>query len=226
MTELAAAVVGYLAGSVSFARIVGRFVLPGVDLTETRYAVPDSDESWTYRGVSATSILDRSATRWGVAVIVLDALKAFVPTMLFRVAFPDSPAYAFAAVAVIAGHVWPVWWRFKGGRGQSSMLGATLAIDVLAAPIAAVGGLVVGLLAFTSAYVARNVGPALFVPWFLVAAGIGPGFWFALAANMIYWIAVRPDLAEEARARRSRGIPDMPYRTRLGLAWREFLHEK
>lgn len=225
MSLALAAVVGYLAGTISFSRILGRVVLPGVDLSTTEYQVAGTDETWVYRGVSATSLLKRVGGKWFLVAVLLDAAKAFVPTLTFRLAYGDAAA-ALAAVAVIAGHVWPVWWRFVGGRGQAAMMGALLAIDPLALVVAALAGLPVGLLVFTSVYLARNMGPIFLVPWFLVFDGVGPWFWFSVAANAIYWVAVRSDLAEERRARVARGIRDLGYRARLALAWHDFFHEE
>lgn len=221
----AAAVGGYLIGTVSFSRIAGRLRLRGQDLSSTEYAVPGSDAKWVYRGVSATSVLERAGWKWGLAVIILDAAKAFVPTLVLRLAYPDSNAYLVVAVAVIVGHVWPVWWRFVGGRGQSSLLGALLAIDVLALAVGAISGAVFGLVVFTSVYMARNMGPALLVPWFWLATGAGPRLWFAIAVNVVYWLAVRRDLVEEAGARRARGIAALPYSARLRQAWHDFFNE-
>jgi glycerol-3-phosphate acyltransferase PlsY len=220
-----AAALGYLIGTFSFARLLGRMVLPGADLTETRYPVAGTDETWTYRGVSATSLLRRAGARWFLAVLVLDAAKAFVPTLAFRLA-GDEAAAATVAVAVIAGHVWPMWWRFVGGRGQACLLGALLAIDPLSLVAAVLAGLVVGLVVFTSVYAARNMGPVFLVPWFWATDGVGPWLWFAVAVNVVYWAAVRGDLAEERRARRARGLSAMGYRDRLALAARDFMHEE
>lgn len=225
MIELFAAVGGYLIGTISFTRIVARIVAPGQDLSTTQYAVAGTDETWTYRGVSATSLLERAGWKAMVSVVVLDALKAFVPTMALRLAYPDNAAYALVALAVVVGHIWPVWWRFEGGRGQSSLLGALLAIDVLAVPVAAVVGAVVGLAGFTSVYMARNMGPVFLIPWFWLVAGVGPQFWFAVGFNVVYWIAVRGDLAEELRARRARGTPELSYPARLRRAWSDFFDE-
>ncbi|NND04114.1 MAG: glycerol-3-phosphate acyltransferase [Acidimicrobiia bacterium] len=225
MSVIVLAVVGgYLLGTVSFARIAARVALSGADISVTEYEVPGTDTKWVYRGVSATSVLERAGWKWGVGVIVLDALKAFAPTMALRLAFPDSNAYLVVAVAVIAGHVWPVWWRFVGGRGQSTLLGALLAIDVLSIPVSAIVGSIVGLVVFTSVYLARNMGPALLVPWFALAAGPTEVV-FALSVNVIYWVASRGDVAEELAARRARGINDLPYPARLGQAWSDFFSE-
>ena len=220
---VAAAVAGYLIGTISFTRILGRLALPGEDLAVTEYAVPGTDETWTYRGVSASSLLERASWQWGVAVILLDAAKAFAPTLALRLAYPDSDAFLVAAIAVIAGHIWPVWWRFLGGRGQSSMLGALLAIDVLAIPVAALAGAMVGLIVFTSVYMARNMGPAMLIPWFWAVADPSH-VWFAVGLNIVYWTAVRGDLAEEAHARRARGLAELAYGPRLRVAWHDFFN--
>jgi glycerol-3-phosphate acyltransferase PlsY len=219
-----AALAGYLIGTISFARIAGRLALPGVDLSVTEYAVPGFETTSVYRGVSASSVMERAGWKWGVSVIVLDALKAFIPTLAVRLAFPDSAAYLVVAVAVIIGHNWPVWWNFVGGRGQASLLGAMLAIDLLAIPVATIAGSVVGLVVFTSVYMARNMSPALLIPWFWLT-GDTEHVLFALAINVVYWFASRGDVAEELRIRRLRGIPDMSYPRKLRLAWHDFFTE-
>lgn len=224
MTLLVAAVAGYLIGTISFSRIAARLALGGADISVTEFDVAGTDAKWVYRGVSATSVLERAGWRWGVAVIVLDALKAFAPVLAVRMAAPDSDTYLVLGAAVMMGHVWPVWWRFVGGRGQSVLLGALLAIDVAAVPVAVLGGALVGLVGFTSVYMARNMGPAILVPWFALAAD-APHVWFAVAVNMIYWTASRFDVMEEARARAVRGIPGMNYPQRLRLAWHDFFVE-
>lgn len=219
-----AAFVGYLIGSMSFARLAARLALGGEDISITEYDVPGTETKWVYRGVSATSVMERAGWRWGVSVIALDALKAFAPTLALRLLFPDSKAYLVVAVAVMVGHVWPVWWRFVGGRGQSALLGALLAVDILAIPVSAVAGAVVGLTVFTSVYMARNMGPAFLVPWFAIAAGL-PEVLFALAVNIVYWTASHGDIAEELEARRARGISALPYLVRLRKAWADFFTE-
>ena len=219
------AVGGYLIGTISFARLIGRRILPGEDLSETEYAIPDCDETTTYRGVSSSSIIERSGWKWGLAVAVLEGLKALIPTLVLLVAYPASAAYAVAAVAVMAGHVWPVWWRFEGGRGQAVLIGALVAIDAVAIPAAIVAGAVLGLVGFTSVYMARNMWPLPLIPWFWWRDGIGTNFWFAVAVNVIYWLASRSDVAEEIRVRKIRGISGQSYPSRLRHAWHAFFAE-
>lgn len=219
------AVGGYLIGTISFTRLIGRRVLPGEDLSETEYAIPGSDETTTYHGVSASTIIERSGWKWGLTVAVLDGLKALIPTLVLLLAYPESAAYAVAAAAVMVGHVWPVWWRFEGGRGQAVLLGALLAIDVVAIPFAIVAGAILGVLVFTSVYMARNMWPLPLIAWFWWRDGIGANLWFAIAVNVVYWVASRSDVAEELRVRKIRGISGQSYSSRLRHAWHAFFTE-
>lgn len=222
MTLLAAAAVaGYLIGTVSFSRVAAHFALGGSDISVTEYDVPGTDEKWIYRGVSATGVIERAGWKWGVFVVAADALKAAAPTLLAQMLFPDSEAHLVVAAAVVAGHVWPIWWGFLGGRGQSPLLGALLVIDFWAVLVAAAAGVVVGLTVFTSAYLAREMGPALLVPWFALVAGT-PEVLFAVAINVIYWLASRGDIAQERKVRRARGTAAMSYPVRFGIAWKDF----
>jgi glycerol-3-phosphate acyltransferase PlsY len=222
---LIVAVIGYLIGTISFTRLIGRFVLPGEDLSETEYQIPESDETWIYRGVSASSVVERAGWKAGLAVVILDALKGLVPTLALLIAFPDSPAYAVGAAAVLVGHVWPVWFRFEGGRGQSVLIGALIAIDVFSLPVAILAGAALGIVVFTSVYMARNMWPVPLIAWFWWSAGISADFWFAVIANVVYWVASRSDIVEALRVRRLRGISDMSYPDRLRHAWRAFFSE-
>lgn len=215
MSLLLIAVLGYLIGSISFARVIGRIAAPDVDLSETEYPIHGTDKTWTYRGVSASTITDRTNWKWGLAVVVLDALKALVPVLILLIADPDHPGFAVMAGAVMIGHVWPVWWRFRGGRGQSVLLGALIVIDVLSIPVGIVAGVIIGLIVFTSVYIARNMWPIPLIPWFWWTEGVGPEFWFAIVASVAYVLASRGDAVEEYRVRRLQGVAELSYWPRL-----------
>jgi len=222
LVPLGIAVGGYLLGSISSARLVARRAVPGDDLQATDLPVPGSSETWTYRGVSATSLLGRGRIRWGLLVIVLDALKALLPTLAVRLAWPDESWHLVAGAAVLTGHVYPVWHRFRGGRGQACLLGVMLVIDPVAIPAVLVAGAIVGLLVFTSGYAARNGSAFFLIPWFAIRQGWGPGLWFSLWVCAIYALAIVPDVREEIRVQRALGIFSLGYRERLHKAWADF----
>lgn len=215
------AIGGYLIGSISFARIVGRWRAPDVDLSQVEYSVAGREEQWVYRGVSATSVTEKIGLRWGLLVVALDMSKGLVPTLITRLLWPDEPWYLIVGVMVVVGHVWPVWHRFLGGRGQSTLIGSLLVVSPISLPIAIIVAIPAGLLIFTSAHLARE-GFGLYVwLWPLVWDGIGGTLWYGVAISFVYLAAIWPDLLEERRGRRSTEHP-RSYRERLSAAWAEF----
>ena len=124
------AVGGYLIGSVSFARLIGGRTAPedefGIERLEWREGV-----GFTVENVSATSVETRSGERFGCLTALLDIAKAFVPTLVLRLAYPDAGYDIVCAATVTLGHVYPVFYRFKGGRGTSTILGGLLALSLI-----------------------------------------------------------------------------------------------
>ena len=86
----AAALVGYLCGSISFARIIvkahGHDAVEAVALTS-----PDGGAQMTSDAVSATAVRLMLGAKWGLLCAAGDILKATIPTLVFRFAFPASP---------------------------------------------------------------------------------------------------------------------------------------
>lgn len=92
--------------------------------------------------IGATNVFRCVGKGWGIFAFVLDAVKGFVPAFFFPLFMAGAPDWLGLAcgVAAVAGHNWPVWLKFKGGKGVSTSAGMLLGI----AP-AAVG---VGFLVF------------------------------------------------------------------------------
>lgn len=218
---LVLAAAAYLVGSISFARLVGRWRAPEVDLTTVEYPVEDSDVVWVYRGVSATTVSRKLGFRFGLLVFALDFAKGLLPTLWVRMAWPDQTWYLVVGILLVVGHVWPLWHGFVGGRGQSTAVGSVLAVNPVILPVAALVGAFTGLLLFTSAHVARQGFGLYMWVWPLVTDGAGVYFWFGLALSFVYFLAIRPDLREERRVKEATGIPES-YVGRLQLAWSEF----
>jgi len=116
-----------------------------------------------------------------------------------------------------------VWHQFRGGRGQSCILGALLVVDPRSILFAAVVGAVVGVTAFTSAYLARNGSPFFFPLWFLTVDGFGPSFLFSIALCFVYFLAIRSDISEEKRVRRSTGLESLSWPRRVRRSLSEFV---
>ena len=95
--------------------------------------------------VGATNVFRSVGRTWGVATFLLDAAKGYLPALLLPKAavalgLPAAEGYGLLyGAAAIAGHTWPVWLRFKGGKGVATSAGVLLAVapPVVAAALAA-----------------------------------------------------------------------------------------
>ena len=119
----AAALVAYLVGSLSFAVVVSRFM----GLADPR--------TYGSNNPGATNVL-RSGNKLAAALtLLLDAVKGWLPVW---VAVHEGAAYglgegtvAMVALAAFVGHVWPVFFRFQGGKGVATAAGVLMGIDPL-----------------------------------------------------------------------------------------------
>jgi acyl phosphate:glycerol-3-phosphate acyltransferase len=112
-----AAGVGYLLGTFPTAVLVTRLATRGtVDIRTTGSGNPG--------GLNTAHVVGR---RWGAVVMLVDAAKGLGAGLLgWAIGGPDG-AYA-GATAAIAGHIWPVWTRFRGGKGVATSAGSVLAV--------------------------------------------------------------------------------------------------
>lgn len=205
-TFLAAALAGYLVGSISFARIVGRRVAPDDDLGKTEFELQDGS-TLEYRGVSATSVASRGGPGPGMLVGFLDMAKGAAAVVAFRSLGPGTAADLVAGVAAVAGHNFPIWHRLRGGRGMSPLFGALFVVDWLSVPAVTVAGAAFGLVVLADPYLAYASAPLFLIPWMWWRFGPGPELWFALAANAFYWLATVPELRVWFAHRRSHPLP-------------------
>ncbi len=198
---IALTVAGYLLGSISFARMVGSRVVPDADLSATDLQLPGGS-TIEYSGVSATSVGARTGPKWGIVVGVGDMLKAFVPTLVVRLIWPDESYHLITAVAVMFGHNYPVFYRFKGGRGQSPLYGGLLAVDWLALPVTSVVGAAVGLFIIRDMFFAYLLGQWLLIPWFIWRGGPAE-IAYAVTINLLFAIATIPEFKGYLAKRRA-----------------------
>jgi len=177
-TYVIAAIAGYLLGSIPFGYLLVRFFRKS-DIRETGSG-----------NIGATNVI-RSGAKWlGIATLFLDAGKGaaavLIGSALARHALAPPAvvinASAVAGLAAILGHIFPVWLRFKGGKGVATGLGVFLALS----PIATLASLAIFLLVFLSmrfVSLASILGAASFP---LAAALLQRGLWTpAFAACVI-----------------------------------------
>jgi len=117
----AATLAAYLIGSLSFAVIVSRFM----GLNDPR--------TYGSGNPGATNVLRSGNKKAAVLTLVFDALKGFVPVLLVviygkRFGLGDG-AVALVGLAAFLGHLWPVFFRFEGGKGVATAAGVLLGTE-------------------------------------------------------------------------------------------------
>ena len=118
---LGLAAVGYLAGSVPFGLILAKLVA-GKDVRLSGSG-----------NIGATNVARVVGKKLGVVVLVLDALKGFVPVLVAsRMTFGSGNAHGdfvegCVAFAAVLGHCFPLWLKLRGGKGVATGLGVLLA---------------------------------------------------------------------------------------------------
>ena len=127
-----AALIGYVLGSIPFGLIAGRLAR-GVDVRD-----------FGSRRTGGTNVMRVLGARWAILVTTLDAGKGALAAILGRASGVDSEAgAALAAFAAAAGHIYPIFARFRGGRGVATLLGGLSAIFWPAAVAAIAAAMVV-----------------------------------------------------------------------------------
>jgi len=76
--------------------------------------------------IGATNVMRAGGKALGIATLLLDAGKGFLPVFLARHLGYQPEFLAFVALAAVAGHVFTPWLKFKGGKGVATALGAVL----------------------------------------------------------------------------------------------------
>jgi glycerol-3-phosphate acyltransferase PlsY len=116
-------VAAYLIGSLSFAVIVSR--------------VMSLDDPRTYgsQNPGATNVLRSGNKKAAIATLLCDALKGYFPVLLVKWFGPDfgldDRAVAWVAISAFIGHLWPVFFSFKGGKGVATAAGILFGVEPL-----------------------------------------------------------------------------------------------
>ena len=123
--------VAYLIGSIPFGYLIVRHKV-GADIRESGSG-----------GTGATNVSRRAGKAAGVFTLVLDGLKGALAIIVAQVITGESGSSidwltAAAAIAVIVGHIFPVWLRFRGGKGVATGVGVFLMLAPIATFCAAI----------------------------------------------------------------------------------------
>lgn len=127
-------VVSYFCGNISFARIISS--RKNQDITKLGSGNP-----------GMTNTLRNFGFKYGALNLVLDMLKAYIPALVCYYVFGKSYIMLYTAgISSIFGHMFPVVYGFKGGKGVSSTMGMFLAANPLATVISLLVGAVIWII--------------------------------------------------------------------------------
>lgn len=132
----------YCIGSVPFGLLLGK--MRGIDIREHGS-----------KNIGATNVTRTLGKKWGIFCFFLDACKGAIPVLIAKwlvteFGFPlEIPVYT--AMATVLGHIFPVYLKFKGGKGVSTIFGGLLALTPLPVLAAGVSWLIIfGLFRYVS----------------------------------------------------------------------------
>jgi glycerol-3-phosphate acyltransferase PlsY len=123
MADLFAVVAAYLVGSIPFAQLLSQ--RRGVDLRRVGSG-----------NVGATNVLRTLGVRPAVLAMMLDAVKGTVAVLVAQRLTNGVAAPVIAGLASMIGHVYPVWLRFRGGKGVATAAGAFVVLTPVAVAVA------------------------------------------------------------------------------------------
>ena len=173
-----ATLIAYLVGSLSFAVIVSR----AMGLSDPR--------TYGSGNPGATNVLRSGSKPAAIVTLLLDAAKGWLPVMLVKWFGPawdlSEGAQALAGLAAFLGHLYPVFFAFKGGKGVATAVGVLLAFE----PLLALATLVTfAIIVFFSRYVSlASMVAAVFAPaYYLIGDGVA---WTASGAKTLALIAM------------------------------------
>jgi glycerol-3-phosphate acyltransferase PlsY len=194
---------GYLWGSISIARIVTRFVAPDKNLDQIELKNQQSGETQKLKTVGATTASVVLGPKYGGMIGILDIFKGAIPALILRLIFPEQPYFLFLGTAIVIGHIFPLYFGFKGGGGLSPALGTLLVLDPLGVILCILVAFVVGMFVMKNIAFAIMGGPVLFVIWIAVRTGNWIYIIFSILINLLLVVAVIPDVSVYLKSKKS-----------------------
>lgn len=111
-------IIAYLIGSISFGVLAG-YIIHNIDIRK-----------YGSGGSGATNVLRTIGKPAAAIVLLLDISKAVIYLLLLNLLPNNTPLIStLSALALLSGHIWPIYFKFHGGRGIAPALGALLIIN-------------------------------------------------------------------------------------------------
>ena len=185
MTTLLFVIGAYLIGSLSFAVIVSKLM-----------GLPDP-RSFGSGNPGATNVLRSGNRAAALLTLAFDALKGYVPVMLALVYGPawglGEVAVPFVGLAAFVGHLWPVFFGFKGGKGVATAAGVLLALNPWLGMATLLTWVIIA--AFFRYSSLASIVAALFAPFYqLLIWGVSPALLAVCAMSLLLLWRHQPNM--------------------------------
>ena len=165
-------IISYLMGSIPFGLILTRIFLKK-DIREIGSG-----------NIGATNALRAVNKLIGYSTLILDVLKAVIPVLYVKINFPDA-VYISALFAFI-GHVFPVWLKFKGGKGVATYVGILFSLNIIYGLVFGICWLIIFLISKYSS-LASLIGSLSIPIYILILEGLENVFFYVIMFILIFF---------------------------------------
>ena len=172
MDYLVVGIASYLMGSVPFGLILTKIFLKK-DIREIGSG-----------NIGATNALRTGNKLVGYSTLILDIAKAIIPVIYVKINYPDL--IYIASLCAFLGHVFPIWLKFKGGKGVATYVGILFSINIILGLIFVVSWAFIFLL-FRYSSLSSIIG-SLSVPiYILITSQINDAIFFTIMFILIFF---------------------------------------
>jgi glycerol-3-phosphate acyltransferase PlsY len=172
MDYLVVGIASYLMGSIPFGLILTKIFLKK-DIREIGSG-----------NIGATNALRTGNKFIGYSTLILDIAKAIIPVIYVKINYPDL--IYIASLCAFLGHVFPIWLKFKGGKGVATYVGILFSINIILGLIFVASWAIIFLL-FKYSSLSSIIG-SLSVPIYILITGqINDAIFFAIMFILIFF---------------------------------------
>ena len=172
MDYLAVGIVSYLMGSIPFGLILTKIFL-NKDIREIGSG-----------NIGATNALRTGNKLIGYSTLIFDIAKAVVPVIYVKINYPDL--IYIASLCAFLGHVFPIWLKFKGGKGVATYVGILFSINILLGLIFVASWGIIFLL-FRYSSLSSIIGSMSVPAYILITGQINNAIFFAIMFILIFF---------------------------------------
>ena len=165
-------IISYLMGSIPFGLILTKIFLKK-DIREIGSG-----------NIGATNALRTGNKLIGYSTLIFDVLKAVIPVLYVKINFPE--AVYISALCALIGHVFPVWLKFKGGKGVATYVGILFSLNIIFGLVFGVCWLIIFFISKYSS-LASLIGSLSIPVYILILEGLENLFFYVIMFILIFF---------------------------------------